>query len=39
MFREALAKSKNVTNRFSFFTTNEWVFDSASIHKLSSFLA
>jgi len=38
-FREALVKAKEVTNRFTFFTTNEWVFDSASIHKLSAFLA
>jgi hypothetical protein len=38
-FRDALVKAKEVTKRFTFFTTNEWVFDSASIHKLSAFLA
>jgi len=38
-FREALVKAKEATDRFTFFTTNEWVFDSASIHKLTAFLA
>jgi predicted RNA-binding protein len=38
-FRDALEKSKEIVERFTFFTTNEWVFDSASIHKLNSFLA
>jgi len=32
-------KAKEATDRFTFFTTNEWVFDSASIHKLTAFLA
>jgi hypothetical protein len=38
-FRQALVKAKEVTDKFTFFTTNEWVFDSASIHKLTAFLA
>jgi hypothetical protein len=28
----------DVCNKFKFFTLNEWVFDSASVHKLNEFL-
>lgn len=34
-FRKALVKAKETADRFTFFTSNEWVFDSASIHKLT----
>ncbi len=37
--KDAVSQCVEICEKFKFFTLNEWVFDSASVHKLNAYLS